>query len=71
MVVDPKCGQAKNKIAYAQLSTTIIFQQFDLGQAMENKRRLVHFASIFSLLSKGKPMINHEDFKHLFKFLKF
>jgi hypothetical protein len=31
--MDPKCGHAKNENAYAQLSTTIIFQQLDLGQA--------------------------------------
>jgi hypothetical protein len=30
--MDPNCGHAKNEIAYAQLSTTIIiFQQLDLG----------------------------------------
>jgi hypothetical protein len=35
--MDPKCGHAKNEIAYVQLSTTIVFQQLDLGKAMENK----------------------------------
>jgi hypothetical protein len=69
--MDPKCWHAKNEIAYAHLLTTIVFQQLDLGQAMENKRKFVLFASIFSLLNKGKPMKNHEDFKHFFKFLKF
>jgi hypothetical protein len=35
--MDPKCGHAKNEIEYVQLSTTIVFQQFDLGNAIENK----------------------------------
>ncbi len=35
--MDPKCGYAKNDIAYAQLSITIVFQQLDLGKAMEDK----------------------------------
>jgi len=29
---------------------------------MEDKQKLVQFATIFNLLSKGKPMINYEDF---------
>jgi hypothetical protein len=38
---------------------------------MEDKRKLVQFASTCSLLNKGKPMINYEHFKLLFNFLKF
>jgi len=29
---------------------------------MEDKWKFVQFAIIFSLLSKGKPMTNYEDF---------
>jgi hypothetical protein len=68
--VDWKCGHPKNEIVYVQLSTTIVFQQFSLGQAMEDKQKLVQFATIFNLLSKGKSMTNYEDFQHLFKFFK-
>jgi hypothetical protein len=35
--MDPKCGHAKNEVAYVQLFTTIVFQQFDLGKAIEDK----------------------------------
>jgi hypothetical protein len=68
--MDPKCGHAKNESAYARLSTRTIFQQLDLGQAMENKRKLVQFTFIFCLLNKGKPMTDYEYFKPLFEFLK-
>ncbi len=68
--LDPKCGHAKNEIIYVQLSTIIVLQQLSLGQAMEDKQKLVQFATIFSLLSKGKSMTNYEDFQLLFKFLK-
>ncbi len=37
---------------------------------MEDKQKLVQFAIIFSLLSKGKSMTDYEDFQPLFKFLK-
>jgi len=37
---------------------------------VEDKRKLVQFALILSLLGKGKPMIDYEDFKPLFEFLK-
>jgi hypothetical protein len=46
------------------------YQQLDLRQVAEDKKKLVQFTSIFSLLSKGKPMIDYEDFKPLFEFLK-
>jgi hypothetical protein len=49
------------------LSTTIVFQQLDLGNAMENKWIFFQFAIIFSLLNKGKPMTNYEDLLPLFK----
>jgi len=38
---------------------------------VEDKSKLVQFAFIFSLLSKGKSMIDYENFKPLFEFLKF
>ncbi len=38
---------------------------------MEDKWKFVEFATIFNLLSKGKPMINYEDFQPLYQFLKF
>jgi hypothetical protein len=38
---------------------------------MEDKQKLVQFAIVFNLLSKGKPMTNYEDFFCLFKFLRF
>jgi len=38
---------------------------------VEDKKKLVQFAFILTLLSKGKPMIDYEDFKPLFEFLKF
>ncbi len=41
--MDLKCGHAKNEIAYVQLSITIILQQLDLGQTMEEKWKLVQF----------------------------
>jgi hypothetical protein len=33
---------------------------------MEEKWKLVQFSIIFSLLSKGKPMIDYEDFLPFF-----
>ncbi len=68
--MDPKCGHLKNEIVYVQLSTIIIFQQFNLGQAMEDKGKIVQFATIFILLNKGKPMTNYQDSQPLIKFLK-
>jgi hypothetical protein len=38
---------------------------------MEDKQKIVQFAIVFNLLSKGKPMTNYEDFLCLFKFLRF
>jgi hypothetical protein len=38
---------------------------------MEDKQKIVQFAIVFNLLSKGKPMTNYEDFLYLFKFLRF
>lgn len=64
--MDPKWGHAKNEIAYVQLFTTIVLQQLDLGKAIENKWKFVQFATIFSLLNKGKPMTNYEDLLPLF-----
>ncbi len=29
--MDPKCGHAKDEIAYVHISTTIVLQQLDLG----------------------------------------
>jgi len=37
---------------------------------VEDKKKFVQFAFILSLLGKGKLMIDYEDFKPLFKFLK-
>ncbi len=37
--MDPKCGHAKNEIANIQLSTTIVLQQLDLGQVVEDKQK--------------------------------
>jgi len=68
--MDPKWGHAKNGIVDFQLSIIIVFQQFSLCQAIEDKEKLVQFAIVFNLLSKGKPMIDYEDFQPLFKFLK-
>ncbi len=68
--MDPKCGHAKNEIVHVQLLITIVLQHLCFGQAMENKQKLVQFTSIFTLLSKCKPMIDYEDFQPLFKFLK-
>jgi hypothetical protein len=39
--MDPKCGHAKNEITNAQLSTTIVLWQLDLGQVVEDKQKLV------------------------------
>ncbi len=38
--MDPKCGYAKNEIVYVQLSTTTVFQQFNLDQIVEDKQNL-------------------------------
>ncbi len=40
------------------------------GQTIEDKQKLIQFASILNLLNKGKPMTNYEDFQPLYKFLK-
>jgi hypothetical protein len=37
---------------------------------MEEKRKLVQFSIILSLLNKGKPMINYEDFLRFLQLLK-
>ncbi len=46
--MDPKCGHAKNEIVmlnyHQQLSSNI----FNLGHTMENKQKLVQFATIFN-----------------------
>jgi hypothetical protein len=39
--MDPKCGHAKDEIAYVQLSTTIVLQQLDLGWVMEDNKKIV------------------------------
>jgi hypothetical protein len=36
-IMDPKCTDIKNEITYAQLSTTIVFQQLNSGHAVEDK----------------------------------
>jgi hypothetical protein len=41
---------------------TTILQQLNNGQVVEDKWKFVQFAIIFSLLSKGKPMINYDNF---------
>jgi hypothetical protein len=69
--MDAKFGHAKIEIACAQLLITTIFQQLNLSDVMENKQKLIQFAIVFNLLTKGKPMINYENFKPLFKFLNF
>jgi hypothetical protein len=61
----------KMRFLIIQLSTTTIHQQLNSGQVMEDKWKFVEFATIFNLLSKGKPMINYEDFQPLYQFLKF
>jgi ribosomal protein S27E len=47
--MDPKCGDAQNEIIYVQLSTTIVFQQINLGQIVEDKQKLIQFATIFNI----------------------
>ncbi len=61
----------KMRFLIVQLSITIVLQQLNSGQAMEDKWKFVQFANIFNLLNKGKPMINYEDFQPLYEFLKF
>jgi hypothetical protein len=34
---------------------------------VEDKQKLIQFAIIFNILSKGKPMKNYEDFQHFKK----
>jgi hypothetical protein len=60
--MDPKCMHVKNEISYAQFFPTIVLQKLNNGQVMEDKWKLVQFATIFSLLSKGKPMIDYDHF---------
>jgi hypothetical protein len=69
--LDTKCGHAKIEITFAQPLITTIFQQLNLSDVMEDKQKFIQFAIVFNLLTKGKPMTSHEDFKPLFKFLKF
>ncbi len=67
--MDKKCGHAKNEIIYVQLSTIIILRQLNLGQEVEDKQKLVQFAIVFNILSKGKPIIDYEDFNLCSSFL--
>ncbi len=70
-IMDPKCMHVKNEISCVQLFTNTILQQLSSGQAMDDKRKLVQFAYVVSLLSKIKPITIYEDFQPLFEFLKF
>ncbi len=61
----------ENEISlYVYISTTIILRWLNRVQIMEDKRKFIEFASILNLLSKGKPIINYEDFQPLYEFLK-
>jgi hypothetical protein len=52
----------KMRFFIVQLFITIVLQQLNSGQVVEDKWKFVQFATIFNLLNKGKPMINYEDF---------
>ncbi len=58
--MDPKCEDAKNEIDYVQMSITIVLQQFNLNQAMENKNFFVQFAIFFYPINKDQPMTTYE-----------
>ncbi len=60
-IMDPKCIHVKNEIYYVRLPITTILQHLNNGQTVEDKQKLVQFAIVFNLLSKGEPMTNHED----------
>jgi hypothetical protein len=50
--MDPNCECAKNEIDYVYMSITIVVQQFNLNQAMENEKKVVQFVIVFCPLSK-------------------
>jgi len=61
----------KMRFFIVQLFITIILQQLNNGQTVEDKWKFVQFATIFNLLNKDKPMVNCEDLQPLYEFLKF
>jgi hypothetical protein len=74
-VMDLKCVHAKNETTYMSLCQWTIFPfveyQVQVGNDKKSRKKVIQFASIFMLFSKGKPMTNYEDFRHFYDFLKF
>jgi hypothetical protein len=39
--MDQKCGHAKNEVVYVQLSIKNVFHQVNIGQVVEDKKKLI------------------------------
>jgi hypothetical protein len=39
--MDPKCGHEKNEVVYVQLSIKIVFHQVNIGQVVQDKKKLI------------------------------
>ncbi len=67
-VMDLKCAHAKNETAYVLMNHPFILQQAEGGNDQNNKKKVIQL--IFMLFNKKEPMIDHEDSKPLYDFLK-
>jgi hypothetical protein len=70
-VMIPNVLMPQMKTTYISVNRPSILEWVQGWGEWNNKIKVIKFASIFMLLSKGKPMTNYEDFKTLFSFLKF
>jgi len=68
--MDLKCANAKNEATYVSMNHPYALQYVQGGSDQSNKKKVIQFTLIFMLFSKGKPMVNYEDFKPLYDFLK-
>jgi hypothetical protein len=67
--MDMKCAHAKMRFSMLQWNMYLLFTNCNLMLCLKIKKS-IQFASIFWLLSKGKPLIDYDNFKFLFDFLK-
>ncbi len=58
------------KMKHVSMNRPFVLQQIYSGSDQNNRKKVIQFALVFMLFNKREPMIDHEDFRPLYDFLK-
>jgi hypothetical protein len=63
------CRHQQYSAIFAARKPNSILKQVNLFGTLERKKKKVQFASLFHILSQGRPLVHYESLEHLYEFL--